>query len=82
MLDANFGDHWRPSDSRMVIMLQQQQRLVVAVDKARSQDWRREPFISHLRALARNAGSVRGDVFVTDGANSWRILPDGEPKLS
>jgi len=81
MLDANFGDHWRPSDSRMVIMFRQQQ-LVVAVDKAQSQDWRREPFISHLRAGAKRRVGRGGDVFVTDGANSRRILPDDEPKLS
>ncbi len=82
LTDANFGDHWRPARSKMVIALDSNaNRLTVFVDPDRPDAWRKEPFYSDVKKWARAAAKNQGRVVVSLGYEVIVVTPDGETNL-
>lgn len=77
LIDERIGDDWRPRDIRMFVKFQSK-RIVLFVDKDRRDAWRKEPYLSQLRAWARAALPYDGEVLVLDGSRTLRIFPDRE----
>jgi hypothetical protein len=80
MLNATLGEHWRPSTCKMLVTYETEaERLVIHVDPARRNAWRKEPFLSHIRTWA--AQSRRGHVLIWQGANVVVALAEREIDL-
>jgi hypothetical protein len=52
-------------------------RIVIHIDRDRKGAWKREPFLSQIRAWASAALLHRGEVLVWDGGDALRVAPDG-----
>jgi hypothetical protein len=56
-------------------------RIVIFVDPTRAGSWRKEPFYSDIKQLAREAVADHGQVLVWQSGNVTVIFPDSESYL-
>lgn len=76
------GEHWKPSESKMVVTLATAgNRLVIYVDADRPGVWRREPFFSDIKTWARGAARTNGQVMVAQGLDMIVVTPDDETNV-
>jgi hypothetical protein len=79
VLQETIGQHWRPAESHMVLVSDDEtSSVVVHVDTAYSQAWRHQPFIGDLRAWAAASTPTRRRVLVRIGDDFTVIFPNGE----
>jgi hypothetical protein len=82
LTQLQFGEHWKPANSKMVIALAtDRKRLTIFVDPDRPAAWRKEPFYSDIKGWARAAAKNQGRVIVSEGSNVIAVTPDGETNL-
>jgi hypothetical protein len=76
------GDDWRPDRAKFVMCLEDSgRRLRLEADPAHADAWRREPYYSQLKALARS-GAARGlTLQVWAGDRSYFITPEADIDL-
>jgi hypothetical protein len=79
LTQAQFGEHWKPVKSKMVVALATNgKRLTIFVDPDRPDAWRKEPYYSEIKGWARSAAKNQGQVFVSQGWDMIVVTPDGE----
>jgi len=79
LTDANFGDEWQPTRSKIVIchtLSGDTSHLVFHVDPGWPHSWRNEPYYSQLKRLARNGLEHNGIVTVNVAKRVFVILPN------
>lgn len=82
LIVAQFGEHWRPANSRMVISLATNaNRMVVYVDADRPEAWRKEPYYTDIKNWALAAAKNQGQVMVSQGHDMIAVTPSGETNL-
>ena len=82
LINANFGEHWKPTNSKLVIALADDaNQLTVFVDPDRPEAWRKEPFYSDIKNWARVAAKNNRRVVVSIGYEVIAVTPDGETSL-
>jgi hypothetical protein len=75
-------DVWKPSRSKLIVTFEpESNRVVVHVDPARPDAWRREPYYSAIRRWGRNSARDRSQVIVWQGDLAIAVLPDREKAL-
>ena len=67
---SDLGEEWRPSKSRLMVTAHDD-RILVMVDPARPDAWRKEPFFSGIRHW-----STQIQVHVMVGKNTSIVFPD------
>lgn len=82
LLDEDLEEDWKPSTSNFLMTFEEDaNRLVVHVDPATPQAWRREPYYSRIKAWAVEAAENLGQVLVWEGDQIVAVLPDREQHL-
>lgn len=79
-LDA-LGEDWRPDRSRLVLWSDFSGRIVIDPDPASPHAWRREPYLSQIKAWSQRAGPDWFEVLVRVGARLIMVFPEGEVDL-
>ena len=71
LTDRTLGEVWKPSESKFVMVPSYKHNCVmVHVDPQRPDAWRREPYFSALKNLARKAAPHRGQVLIRVGGKT------------
>jgi hypothetical protein len=71
------GEEWKPAISRLIVpSMVTDGSIIVRVDPARPDAWRRQPYYAELQKWAREALSEQRRVVVYAGGHSIVILPD------
>lgn len=82
LLDPRLAEPWRPSESKIVLVVEGDgKRIIAYVDPDRPDAWRREPFHSTLQRWSRNFMPQGGKIAVSIGRRRIVILPDREVDL-
>jgi hypothetical protein len=82
LMNEKMEEHWRPSTSHMIIVASEaHRRYEFHVDAQRPDAWRREPYHSELRALARSAAGQQKIVIVFIRNRTWVVYPDRDEDL-
>jgi hypothetical protein len=82
MWDPGLGEHWRPSNAKMVLVSEGGgSRIVVHVDAARPGAWRAQPFYADIKRLAAGVARKGGLMLVKQGVRVFAILPDRDQDL-
>ena len=75
--EAGIGEHWKPSQSRMMMTYNADaSRLCIYVDPDRSDAWRKQPYYNDLKTWARNGVASKTQIVVFVGDDVTVILPD------
>ncbi len=78
----HLGPEWRPDRARFVLHREDGgQRLVVEVDPARPDAWRKPPFYGTLRAWAEQGAAKGLSLNVIVGERAWELRPEGDVDL-
>lgn len=78
----NLDEAWRPDRAGFVLHVSEHGRMLnVEVDPARARSWRAEPYLSRLRAWAREGAARALEVRVWTGRRALRMEPAGEVDL-
>lgn len=80
-LSETMGEEWRPDRSKLVIWSNVPGRLIVDVDPAHPNAWRREPYVSQLRAWSNRDLPSPLEVLVRVKERMLVIFPEGEVDL-
>jgi hypothetical protein len=76
LLNPNLDEAWKPSKSKMMLTFEgYANRIVIHVDPARADAWRREPFYSTIKEWADVAARGDGQVLIWIGKRAFGILP-------
>src|ERR1700742_2278865 len=68
LLNAELGDEWKPANSRMMVVLERERRMLnVFVDNGSFDVWRQEPYFSQIKIMAVNMLPQRGHLIVWEG---------------
>ncbi|MDZ4776178.1 MAG: hypothetical protein SGJ23_05260 [Alphaproteobacteria bacterium] len=82
LINPRIGAAWRPADSRMVLHYEAfANRMIVHVDDARPDAWRKAPFEAQMRNWAAQCMARGGQCIVMHGMRSMAIFPRGEKDL-
>lgn len=82
LMNPRIGAAWRPVDSRMVLNYEAfANRMLVHVDDARPDAWRKAPFEAQVRTWSAQCLARGGQLIVMRGAQSTAIFPRGEKDL-
>jgi hypothetical protein len=83
LTNAELGEHWKPTRSKMVLAYEELHapRLSVHVDPGRPNAWREEPYYAQIKRWAAAAAAKRGQVIVWQGRQTIAVLPDREKDL-
>ncbi len=82
LVNASLGPEWRPVDAKMVISFDTSaNRVVVHVDPARGDAWRKAPHYAQIKRMAAQALSRQGHLLVWQGYNAFVVLPDKDVNL-
>jgi hypothetical protein len=79
LTNANFGEEWEPTRSKMVICHMREgdmSKLVFHVDPGSPLAWKSEPYYSQLKRLAGNGLEHNGIITVNVGKRVFVILPN------
>jgi hypothetical protein len=79
--DPRLPEEWKPSRSKFVIAGGKEAEIVVHVDANSPGAWRKEPYLSGLRAMAHSGQSRGGLVVIVERGESTVLLPDREVKV-
>lgn len=75
-------ERWKPSVCKFVVSLEEGGlKLKVAVEPARPDVWRKEPFYSYFKNWVRHNAVHGGELLVMIGKRAIVMLPDGEVDL-
>jgi hypothetical protein len=73
----SLGEEWRPATSRLIIDTQKEEgTMLVYVDPARPDAWKRQPYYAGLQNWARWALAHKQRVVVRTGARTIMVMPD------
>lgn len=76
LLNAHLDEAWKPSKSKLMLTFEPEaNRIVIHVDPARADAWRREPFYATIKQWADTAARGDGQVLVWIGRRAFAILP-------
>lgn len=75
------GDHWLPSKSKMVIVVEDENRMAIHVDPALPNVWKAEPYYSDLKTWAWQAAQHDQQIVVSIARRMIALLPDCEVDL-
>ena len=75
---ALLDDSWRPDQCRFVMRSGPAGEMVLDVDLADPEAWRREPFYSQIKAWSFRANPQFRPVFVRAGGHVFVVFPEGE----
>lgn len=82
LVDGTVPDHWKPSESRMVLTSEHGgRRLVIYVDTGRLDAWKKPPYYAEIKRTAAAMARSGGQVIVWQGPNAIAILPDRDKPL-
>jgi hypothetical protein len=84
LINANFSDDWQPIHSKIVICHVTEgdtSKLVFHVETGSPLSWRKEPYYSQLKKLARNGLEHNGIVLINIGKRVFVILPNEDVDL-
>lgn len=74
---AELGPEWKPAHSRLVLpSTVEDGSIIVRVDPARPDAWKREPYFASMKNWARQALAEQRRVIVYAGGHSIVVLPD------
>jgi hypothetical protein len=77
LLDPQFDERWRPETAHFVMRTSIASRWIgIHVDPQRPDAWRREPYYSKFKELARRAVAYKLVVLAFIGVRVWAIYPD------
>lgn len=69
-LGSKLGEEWRPSKCRFILTTHED-RMLIMVDPARPDSWRKEPYFSFIRNWA-----AQTNVYAMVGTKTYAIFPD------
>ena len=72
----SLGEDWRPDRAKLILWSDGANRLIVEVDSASPQAWRREPYYSQMKTWASNALPRGGQVVAYLEHETFVILPN------
>jgi hypothetical protein len=75
------GEDWRPDRSKLVLWSNVAGRLIVDVDPAFPNAWRREPYYGQLKAWSDRGRPAPMEVLVRSGGRMWVVFPEAEVDL-
>ena len=82
LLNPEFDERWRPANAHFVMRTSIASRWIgIHVDPQRPEAWRREPYYSKFKELARRAFASKLVVLVFIGVRTWAIYPDRDVDL-
>jgi hypothetical protein len=82
LLWPEFGEHWLPSRSKLVVALKPDGReIIIHVDPGVPNAWRAEPYHSQIRSIAVRATGTGYTVFVQIGRRVIAVFPDRDEDL-
>jgi hypothetical protein len=82
LVNASLGPEWRPAESKMMISFDAPaNRVVVHVDPARGDAWRKAPHYPQIKNMANRALRNQGHLLVLQGRQGFVVLPDREVSL-
>jgi hypothetical protein len=76
ILDPVLGPEWKPSKCKMILIQEGPKQLLVHVDPAAPGAWRREPYLSQLRRMARNGLAADAVLLIQERGRVMALLPD------
>lgn len=74
-------DHWLPSKCKMVIVIEDENRMAVHVDPSTPNVWKAEPYYSDLKSWAWHAAQHDQQLVVSIARRMIALLPDCEVDL-
>lgn len=75
-------DRWKPSHAKFLINYESaSNRIVIHVDPARPDAWRKEPFYKTIKLWSRRALSEKSMVVVWSGNNATIVFPDRDKDM-
>ena len=82
LLNAELGEEWRPSQSKIVLVSEHDgNRIVAHVDPQRPDAWKQEPYYQQLKRWAVRSVAFRGQVIACIGRRMHMIFPDRDVDL-
>ena len=82
LLDPRFDERWRPETAHFVMRTSHASHWIgIHMDPQRPDAWRREPYYSKLKELARQSALTQLVVLVFIGVRAWAIYPDRDVDL-
>jgi hypothetical protein len=78
LIDPAMGPEWKPNRSGLVLATDSDTRLGVHVDPERPGAWRREPYLTSLRALAQMRLGRGAFIFIMERGRTIVLLPRQE----
>jgi hypothetical protein len=76
MEDATLGPEWKPSKSKMMLAHLAEHQLSVHVDPGATGVWRKEPYFSHLSAMAKSGLKNNAILKIMDNGRTFVLLPN------
>ena len=76
-LSTVLDEAWKPDRSGLVLWSNIEGRLIVEVDAARPESWRKEPYLGQLQAWADRSQPLHLEVFVRIGGRMSVLFPEG-----
>lgn len=81
LLWPNAGDHWLPSKCKMVIVMEDAQRMAIHVDPSTPNIWKARPYHDDLKMWAHHAAQNDQQIVVSIARKMTVILPDSDVYL-
>jgi hypothetical protein len=82
LLNPDLDERWKPSKSKLLVSFEaDKDRVVIHVDPARPDAWRKEPFYSQIRRWGVLAPKEQQQVIVWEGRKAIAVLPNREKDL-
>ena len=82
LVNPRLGPEWRPADAKMMISFEAPaKRVVVHVDPARGDAWKKEPHYRQIKQMALQALRSQGHLIVWQGTEAIAVLPDRDVSL-
>lgn len=80
-LSETLGEEWRPDRSKLVLWSDAPGRIIVEVDPAFPNAWRREPYYAALKAWSDRDRPLKLEVLVRTAGRLWVIFPEADLDL-
>jgi hypothetical protein len=81
LTDETLGPEWKPEKSKFVLIRRRPNRLLVHVDPAMPDAWKRPPYHKALMATMESFLRDKGQVFIVVRDQFTLLLPDGEHRI-
>lgn len=80
-MSAVLGDDWRPDRCKLLIWSNVEGRIIVEVDPAFPNAWRREPYYAQLKAWSNRHRPLPVEVLVRVKDRMWVVFPEADIDL-